>query len=355
MTNWSVDRLRSYLAVSAQRIPNVAASIAWRRGRECWSGTLRCGSRQLSTDSRFPIWSITKTVTAVVILRLVAAGRIGLDSNIAVWLSTIPHAGAISIRHCLQHTSGWSDYGPLPEYQAAVRRSDPPWSFSQFLEQAHAETLLFKPGTSWAYSNIGYMVLRKVIEHVCNARFAEIVNDEVCDPLGLIHTSAIETRSDFLGLTVGYSLGLSHDGDAVDVRSLYDLGWAPTGVAASTAAEVVRFYDGLFSGQLLPVQLLREMCAVIPVGRSHPTFVTPSYGLGLMADPDNRLGSVYGHNGEGPGYAASAFHFRPAGGQPVTVAVLTNTENYQEAEMMALKVGEELTSDQSYGTGLHQE
>jgi hypothetical protein len=31
------------------------------------------------------------------------------------------------------------------------------------------------------------MVLRKVIEHVCNARFAEIVNDEVCDPVGLIH------------------------------------------------------------------------------------------------------------------------------------------------------------------------
>jgi CubicO group peptidase (beta-lactamase class C family) len=263
----------------------------------------------------------------------------------------VPHADAISIRQCLQHTSGWSDYGPLPEYQTAVRQSDPPWSFSEFLERIHAEILLFAPGTNWSYSNIGYMVLRRLIERVCNASFGDILKYEVCAPLGLVHTSVIETRDDLLGLTVGYSLDLSSDGQPVDVRSRYDLGWAPPGVAASTASEVVRFYDGLFSGQLLPAHLLSEMCRVIPVGCPHPTFVTPSYGLGLMADLDNQLGPVYGHNGGGPGYAASAFHIQPPGGQPVTVAVLTNTENWQEVEMMALKMGEELTRGQSQGTG----
>jgi D-alanyl-D-alanine carboxypeptidase len=235
MTHWSVDWLRPYLEVSSQRVPDVAASIAWQRGRECWSGTLGSGHTQLLADSRFPIWSITKTMTAVVILRLVAGGRIELDSCIESWLPTVPHADAISIRQCLQHTSGWAAYGSLPEYQAAVRRSDPPWSFSEFLQHIHAETLLFEPGASWSYSNIGYMVLRRLIERACNASFADILKYGVCEPLGLVHTSVIETRGDLLGLTVGHSLDLSGNEHAVDVRSRYDLGWAPTGVAASTA------------------------------------------------------------------------------------------------------------------------
>jgi D-alanyl-D-alanine carboxypeptidase len=254
---------------------------------------------------------------------------------------------AISVRQCLQHTSGWSYYGPLPEYQAAVRRRDRPWRYGKFLEEVHAEKLLFEPGSGWSYSNIGYMVLRRLIETVCDSSFADVVTRQVCKPLGLARTSVIETRSDLLGLTIGYSLGLSRNGYPVDVRPLYDIGWAPTGVVASTASDVVRFYDGLFAGQLLPVHLLGEMCRLRRVGCSHPIFANPSYGLGLMADPDIRFGPVYGHNGEGPGYAASAFHFRHPGGQPLTIAILTNTENYQEAEIMVLKVGEKLTRDHS--------
>src|SRR3982751_5390702 len=149
MTHWSVDHLRPYLQVSVQRVPDVAASIGWARGHQYWCGTLNCGQTDLPADSRFPIWSITKTLTAVVILRFVAAGRMDLDTPIASWLPTVPHADAISLRHCLQHTSGWARYGPLPEYQRAVRQRDPPWNFSEFLEHVHADKLLFQPGTGW--------------------------------------------------------------------------------------------------------------------------------------------------------------------------------------------------------------
>ncbi len=344
MTFWSIDQWRPYWDMTAQRVPDVAACMAWKRGHETWSGSVGYGHTQLPTDSRFPIWSMTKTLTAVLILRLVARGQIELDSPLAAWLPAVPHADLISLRQCLQHTSGWSDYGALPDYQAAVRQRDPPWSFSEFLERIHAENLLFAPGSGWSYSNIGYMVLRKVAEIVCERSFADILKSEVCDPLGLADTSVIQTREDMLGLTMGYSLELSADGQPIDVRPCYDPNWAPPGFAASTASEVVRFYDGLFADQLLPAHLLSEMCRVRPVEHLHPLFVTPSYGLGLMADPNNRLGSIYGHSGAGPGYAASAFHIRPRGAPPVTVAVLTNTENWEEAEGLALKVGEVLAA-----------
>ncbi|UVT15364.1 MAG: beta-lactamase family protein [Nitrospira sp.] len=344
MTHWSIDRCRSYLKMTAQRVPDVAACIAWKRGQDCWSGTVGYGHTELPANSRFSIWSITKTLTAALILRLVARGRIELDSPLAAWLPEVPHADLISIRQCLQHTSGWSDYGVLPEYQAAVRRGETPWSFSEFMDRVHAANLLFAPGSGWSYSNIGYMVLKKLAETACEKTFADILKAEVCDPLGLVDTSVTQTREDMLGLTVGYSLDLSSDGQPVDVRPRYDPGWAPPGFAASTASEVVRFYNGLFAGELLPAPLLGEMCRVKPIGHAHPSFVTPSYGLGLMADPDNRVGLLYGHNGAGPGYAASAFHIRPRGARPVTVAVLTNAENWQEVEALALTVGEELAT-----------
>jgi D-alanyl-D-alanine carboxypeptidase len=342
MTYWSVERLRPYLQVSTRRVPEAAASIAWRRGGEFWAGTLSAG-KELPAVSLFPIWSITKSLTAVVTLRLVAEGRIELDSRLASSLDGLPHADKISVRQCLQHTSGWADYGSLPEYHAAVRRNDPPWTFWQFLGRVQAERLLFEPGTAWAYSNIGYMVVRRLIETVSHQSFADTVKEEVCKPLALIHTSIIERRDDFLTLTMGHSFDLTSDGHVVDVRGRYDIGWAPTGVAASTASEVVRFYDSLFSGRLLPASLLTEMCKVIPAGPSSSVFVSPSYGLGLMADPDYPVGPIYGHNGEGPGYTASAFHCQTLKGEPVTVAVLTNTEHCQETQMMALHVIEELS------------
>jgi D-alanyl-D-alanine carboxypeptidase len=98
-----------------------------------------------------------------------------------------------------------------------------------------------------------------------------------------------------------------------------------------------------FADKRLPPVLLDEMCSVVRAAPSHPGFVTPSYGLGLMADPDSACGAMYGHNGGGPGYTPSAFHFRVAKPEAVTVAVLSNTENPEEVQMMALTVGKALS------------
>ncbi len=344
MSEWSTNRLRPYLEASAEKVPDAAASVAWRCGAESCASVLICEGMPITADSRFPVWSITKTFTAVAVLRLVALRKIGLDARVSEWFPTIPHADAITIRHCLQHTSGWPDYGPLPDYHAAVRRGERPWTFAEFLQKSQVETLLFEPGAGWSYSNIGYMILRRLMEIMCGVGFAEVIEREVCHPLGLTNTSVISSQSDLLDMTPGYSFELSVDDSAVDVRTRYNPGWVSTGVIGSTASEIIRFYHGLFTHELLPPDLLDQMCEVVRVEANHPVFVTPSYGLGLMADPDLSYGPVYGHNGAGPGYAASAFHFQRRGSIPITVAVLTNTEHYGQTEKMALRMGEELTS-----------
>ena len=348
MNETLVQRVQAYLAPPGCRVPLAAVSIAFLNGHAIESEIMAAAAERsyasTTVDSRFSIQSITKSFTAAVILRFVAVGKLLLDIPLSEWRPDVPNASRMTIRQCLQHTSGLPDYGTLPAYHEAVRQEATPWTFAEFLHRTHAEQLLFEPGHGWRYSNIGHMILRRLIETVCGQSF-EIVAKEVCQPLGLRHTSVIKNREDSQALTPAYSFCVSSDGLPVDIRTRYDPGWVATGVVASTASDIVRFYHRLFAGDLLPGRLLDEMRTVV---RASPTpsnqrFVAPSYGLGLIADLMSPYGVLYGHSGGGPGYTSAALHVVPHRDQPVTVAVLSNTENFFEVELMAITILHTLT------------
>ncbi len=352
-----VERLRVQLQTSAPDIPGAVASIAYQCGNDrdaCIIGRQpETSASSAGVDSRFLVMSITKSLTAVAVLRLVEAGKLELDGPLSRWMPKIPHASGITVRQCLQHTSGLPDYGPLKSYHEAVRRGDRPWTLDEFLKETHADELLFEPGLGWSYSNIGYMLLRRMIEQAGNRSFAETIAVEVCRPLALEHTAVIESQADLSHLIPGYSRALAEIGSPeVDVRTRYDPAWIATGVVASTAVEIVRFYRGLFSGGLLSPASFQEMCRIRRAVATHPRYTTPSYGLGLMADPDWPCGAMHGHNGAGPGYSASAFHVQPFpndSSRNVTVAVLCNMENTDQTESMMLTLAETLTGGRSNG------
>lgn len=140
---------RVYLEPPACRVPRAAVSIAFLNDHAIESSVITATGEtspaSLNVDSRFVVQSITKSFTAAVILRLVASGTLMLDALISEWLPDVPNASRITIRQCLQHTSGLPDYGALPGYHEAVQQGAPPWSFTEFLHRTHAEQLLFEP------------------------------------------------------------------------------------------------------------------------------------------------------------------------------------------------------------------
>ena len=146
-------------------------------------------------------------------------------------------------------------------------------------------------------------------------------------------------------LAPAHSFCMSSDGLPVDIRTRYDPDWVATGVVASTASDLVRFYDRLFAGNLLSGHLLDEMRTVVRASStpSNQRFIAPSYGLGLIADLESPYGVLYGHSGDGPGYTSAALHVLSPRRQPVTVAVLSNTENFFEVELMAFTIVHALT------------
>ena len=139
-------------------------------------------------DTPVPWWSFTKTVLAAAALVLVDAGRLTLDRPLA--------GQRYTLRQLLQHRAGVPDYGALAEYHDAVGRVEPPWPVADLLERVDAHARGAEPGTSWTYSNVGYLLVRQLIEHVDGKEIGEALTRLVLKPLGIANAGPHAGRSD---------------------------------------------------------------------------------------------------------------------------------------------------------------
>ena len=271
-------------------------------GRLCWSSVGE-DDGILAGGARFPIYSITKTLTAICILRLHETRLLDVTHPARQWVPDLAVPEAATLAHLLRHTSRLGDYGPLPEYHEAARsRPSEPWTDQQFFDAVLSKHPLFEPGRGWAYSNIGYMLLRLVLQRATGQTFAQVLRDLVVSPLELQHTFVLERIEDWSTCVPGYGSEVSADHKTVDVRSVYHPGWCAPGVAASNAEEMTSVFAALIAGKLLQPETLAEMLTLVPVPGKHPPTVTPSCGMGILADPDSPHGRSFGHGGGGPGY-----------------------------------------------------
>jgi D-alanyl-D-alanine carboxypeptidase len=292
----------------------------------------------LSPNNQFLVYSITKTFIATLILLQCEQGKLSLVSLLKDWYPEIPGADKITIQQLLNHTSGLPDYGALPEYHHDVKQ-DPlePWPETKFLEKTLEQNMLFDPGSGWSYSNIGYMLLVNIVEDLEGKSFKEMVGQRIFEPFTLAHSFVPTAPADLHSLTPGYSKYLAPDDlSLVDVRFNYHPGWVSHRTIASTPSDISKFLYNLLQGKIVNQDSLNQMTAATPVHHQHPRFKDPSYGLGLMIDPDGEYGSLYGHGGEGPGYSASAFYRR--GTAPVTVSAFCNTEDNSAVEQTVCNI-----------------
>lgn len=292
----------------------------------------------IKPSARFPIYSITKSLIATVILQLVEEGRLGLDEAVQATLPDLALTTPVTLRQLLNHTGGLPDYGALPAYFDAIRAdSTHPWSADDFLAATLPGGLIFAPGTGWAYSNIGYLLLRRVIETRLQTSLRAALRERIFVPLGLEDTDVAESLEDMQALTPGYSLFFSPD-QLQDVRARYHPGWVSHGVVCSTALELAQMLDAILSGRLLNAESRAAMLDAVDVPVQHPFFRKPAYGLGLMVDQESAMGVLAGHGGGGPGYAAGALSIVDAHGRRITCAALANSDRDDLALNLAFDV-----------------
>jgi len=341
-----LDLLKSVLGglleeESASPSPARTAIVAFTRGRGADAEPVRTlvlrrkGTRNMgpadAAGQRALVYSLTKTILAAAVLRLVARGAIELDGPAERWLPELAgRPGSVTVAQILTHRAGLPDYGGQSDYHAAVAAGAAPWSGDEFLARIGLEG---PPVGSFAYSNIGYLLIGRLLERAGGAPLAEVLGREVFTPLGLTDASLLRDRADLDGLFFGPSP--SFGGAAV--AEAYHPGWVSHGVVAMTAADACRFIHGL-TEEYLPGLMLRRMRDGLPVdgpmgGRP---WVEPSYGLGMMVELDPAAGPYWGHTGGGPGVTPAAYH--APGPVPVSVGVFLDGEDGNLAEWMAVEV-----------------
>jgi D-alanyl-D-alanine carboxypeptidase len=140
----------------------------------------------VTPETSFMAYSMTKTITAIAVLQLVEDGSLGLNDPLDAHLPHTPYAGrGITLRQLLTHTSGLPN--PLPLRWVHTLENHADFSEDEALERVmkHHARLSCEPGRRYAYSNVGYWLLGKVIERATRKTYPAVVADRILGPLGL--------------------------------------------------------------------------------------------------------------------------------------------------------------------------
>ena len=264
-----------------------------------------------------PWWSITKTVLAVAALRLADQRRIDLDN--------FYREKPFTIRQLLQHTAGLNSYGGA-RYFAAVAAGDPVWPVAELFERRNVEKLIFAPGEGWAYSNIGYIFIRRLIEDTTGLELDAALRQLVFGPLGIFRTRIAATPADMAATLWG-----NDDG--------YDPRWVYHGLLIGPPSDAVDFLRRLFAGSFLSEGARASMRAFWPLGESLAgrPWTRTGYGLGLMMGEMGEAGRVYGHSGVGHDNVSALYCFPQLAGKPI-VAVFAQGADEGVAEFEAARL-----------------
>ena len=261
----------------------------------------------MMTSSVSRTGSISKSVTAVLMMRLVDQGIIGLDDPVRRYLPDVdgfqdrrPGAEPITFRHLASHTAGlarepaWPEsvVGPIDRWEERIIGSIPRTAYDSI------------PGARYQYSNIGFGTLGLALSRAAGRPFIELVHAEVFDPLGMTGSSFVVVGGELeRRLALGYVSREGHVSGAVPAREHAGRGYkVPNGGVYSTVADLGRFL-GAMSG-VPGLRILSEESRIEALAIQTPEDANAGYGLGFQIRIDEEGRKIVSHGGSVAGYNA---------------------------------------------------
>jgi CubicO group peptidase (beta-lactamase class C family) len=319
------DRLDRILAEAqaGQRLPSVSAAV-FAEGDLLWQRAVGLANvergEEATTDHQYRIGSITKTFTAVSIMRLRDAGRLELDAQLRSMLPEFPPGP--TIRQALSHASGLQREPPGEIWETM----QPPTREELVAGLEDAECVL-APGQSFHYSNLVFGLLGELVARATGS-YEAALGATILEPLRLARTSL---RPEGAVATPYYVEPYS---DAVRLEPVLDV-TESTGAAGwlwSTTADLARWGDFLCTGAdgVLAKETLDEMARVQVMVDEGAWTVGWGLGLELVRRGERVL---VGHGGAMPGFLAAVFVHRA---RRIGAVALLNTSAGAEPEGLAL-------------------
>lgn len=283
-------------ALPASGAPGVAYAVVEQ-------GAITSGARgeelagsgvQIIADTPFVIGSVSKSFTALAIMQLVEAGAVELDAPVSTYLPEFAgqEAGPVTIRQLLSHTSGYSTVQGNTAHRDETAQED---ALAQQVARDALTAPAGAPGIAFAYSNINYRILGRVVEVVSGRSYADYIEREILTTLGMassfvsdgeVHPEmAVGHRPWFLGKQP-FEPGRTHSVNA------------PAGGVVASAADMAKYLSMMINGQDDLVRAETKALMMSPASDASPNY---GFGWNLVAG-----GATVYHTGTSPGVETQA-------------------------------------------------
>lgn len=249
----------------------------------------------------FPIYSIAKPFLAQAVIEL----ELPLDDTVGDHVAPLSNLYAKrTIGELLNHTSGLSDYSELPEYREAVAKAEQAWSRDELLDRAQ---ILSHDRSGFHYSNIGYLLLRMLVEQQTELSYFDALDQLVFKKLDLNTFEEWESPSQHV--------------------PNYDPRWVYSGTFLSAQGSLETAFLKLIQYR---AQTIGLSAGLVDVPYPNTGFDHPAYSWGLMNDlgPDKGEPKYVGHGGGGPGFS----HMILVNTENWSVAMETSTDEFDQSQ-----------------------
>lgn len=299
-----------------RRLPSIVAGVL--KGPDLvWSGA---AGAPADKDTQHRIGSITKTMTALLVLQCRDDGLLDLDDPAGRFLPETSY-GSVTVRELLSHTSGMQSEPAGPWWERS-----PGVSVEDLLAANPRSGAVFGRGEHYHYSNLGYGLLGEMVARLREESWFSLVETRLLAPLGMTRTSYLPQAPYATGLSVHHLHGTLSEEPIPDTGAM-----APAGQLWSTLEDLARFAGFLSGGdpKILSPQTLTEMRQPVPPA--------VDYGLGVRLLP--YTGGVFaGHTGSMPGFQSAAF--ADALNHVAVVALTNATTGFSGTELTMALIGE---------------
>ena len=352
-----------FSAVTSPDAPGLAAMVR-KDGHTIYAKGF--GVRELQTKAKidprtnFRLASFTKQFTAMAIMLLVHDGKLRYDQTLTDVIPGFPDYGKnVTIRNLLNHTGGLPDYEDLMD-AAEKAKGGPIWSPDHQTQDDEVLALLekeskgkFAAGTSWSYSNSGYVVLGFIVAKISGAPYRDFLHARIFSPLHMDHTVVYQKGiNEVSNRGFGHTSLVPDHGPQRPVLSETDQSSTSAtlgdGGVYSNLADLAKWDDALRNHTLLSAEAMAPALVPAKLANGSPTFwpTAPnddnlhpgkpvSYGFGWFLDPYRGHERIW-HTGSTMGFRTVIERFAR---DNLTIVILANRTDL-DPESLALKTAD---------------
>jgi len=221
-------------------------------------------------QTKFRLGSVTKQFTAAAVLLLQEQGKLSVQDPVCRFIAPCPPAWKpVTLHHLLTHTSGIPNFTDFPDYVPTMTLPSPP---PKTVERFRDRGLEFEPGSTYKYSNSGYLLLGLVIEKASGRSYAAFVSERIFTPLGMADSGYDDQTAVLPRRATGYEKGA----DGIRQAAYIDMSIpGAAGGLYSTVGDMLKWDQALAGDRLLSAASRQAMFTPFKQGYAYGWTVPP--------------------------------------------------------------------------------